>query len=204
MNTAKLLIRDWTRRLAPLVAAGAAVLAALCVGAPALAQSHDHHGEGGGLGGWVRGANGWRHVGPGGLPSGGPGWGRPPSGMGEPPRGAPGSNWGRGPQSGYGRGGPPANPGWDQRRYNGYWVGGRWYYGAPEPPAFASPDFRPGFTPWRRGSFLPPAYQGFAVDDYGRFHLRRPPYGYHWVQVGGEFLLVSVSTGLIFDVVTGD
>ena len=41
------------------------------------------------------------------------------------------------------------------------------------------------------------------LDEYWRFHLRRPPYGYHWVQVGGEFLLVSVSTGLIFDVVTG-
>ena len=97
---------------------------------------------------------------------------------------------------------PGPGPNWDQRRYNGYYVGGRWYYGAPQPPAFATPGFRTGFTPWRRGSFLPPAYQGYVVDEYGRNHLRRPPTGYHWVQVGGEFLLVSASTGLIFDVVT--
>jgi Ni/Co efflux regulator RcnB len=125
--------------------------------------------------------------------------------MSPPPRGAPapGGGWGRNPPSGWNRGGGPSNPAWDQRRYNGYWVGGRWYYGAPQRPAFASPDFRPGFTPWRRGSFLPPAYQNYVVGEYWQYHLRRPPYGYHWVQVGGEFLLVSVSTGLIFDVVTG-
>ncbi len=109
-----------------------------------------------------------------------------------------------GPRGGPPGGGPQGNgPSWDQRRYNGYWVGGRWYYGPPQQPAFENPDFRPGFTPWRRGSFLPPAYQNYVVDDFERLHLRRPPYGYHWVQVGGEYLLVSASTGLIFDVVTG-
>jgi Ni/Co efflux regulator RcnB len=113
--------------------------------------------------------------------------------MGGPPPGA----------SGWGPAGPQAYPGWDPHRHNGYWVGGQWHYGAPEGPAYESPGFRPGFTPWRRGSFLPPAYQDYVVGDYLRFHLRRPPYGYHWVQVGGEFLLVSIQSGLIFDVVTG-
>ena len=175
---------------------------ACLVAAPAVAQSNQHH-EGGGGGGAHGGGGepGWSHGGA------GPGWGRGPAG---PPRGGPAPGYGRemggppgGPRGGPPGGGPGNGPTWDQRRYNGYWVDGRWYYGPPHQPAFENPGFRPGFTPWRRGSFLPPAYQNYVVDDFERFHLRRPPYGYHWVQVGGEFLLVSASTGLIFDVVTG-
>jgi Ni/Co efflux regulator RcnB len=175
------------------------MLAAISLAPSALAQSHGHNGGGGGSG-WSRGPGAQPHAGaspnwsraPGGPPhgGGGPGWGRGP---GAPPGGGP--NWNRG--------GGPAAYNWDQRRYNGYWVGGRWYYGAPAGPAFQTPGYRPGFTPWRRGSFLPPNYQNYVVGEYERFHLRRPPYGYHWVQVGGEFLLVSASTGLIFDIVTG-
>jgi Ni/Co efflux regulator RcnB len=112
--------------------------------------------------------------------------------------------WGYGAPAGPPRGGGRAvGGGWDARRYNGYWASGRWYYGAPPHPAYQAPGFRPGFTPFRRGAFLPPDYQGFVLDDYWRYHLRRPPYGYNWVQVGNQFLLVSASTGLIFDVVTG-
>jgi Ni/Co efflux regulator RcnB len=104
------------------------------------------------------------------------------------------------------RGGPREDhrnrEGWDQRRYNGYWLGPRWYSGAPGGPAYQAPGFRPGFVPWRRGAYLPPAYRGYVMEDYGRYHLRRPPYGYEWVQVGGECLLISIATGMIFDVVT--
>jgi Ni/Co efflux regulator RcnB len=188
VKTTRVHLRGTIRRLAPIVAAAAATLACLTA-LPALAQSHEHHGGGGG---GPRGGGG------------GPGWNRG-GGMGGGPRGGPGPGFGREAPMG----GPPgaprgvAGPSWDQRRYNGYWVGGRWYFGAPQGPAFDTPGFRPGFTPWRRGSFLPPAYQNFGVYDFERYHLRRPPYGYHWVQVGGEFLLVSVSTGLVFDVVTG-
>jgi Ni/Co efflux regulator RcnB len=97
----------------------------------------------------------------------------------------------------------PRGPGWDERRYNGYWVGPRWHYGAPQGPAYQAPGFRPDFVPFRRGGFLPPEYQGYVLQDYWRFRLRRPPYGYEWVQVGDEFLLVSATTGLIFDVIIG-
>lgn len=144
---------------------------------------------------------------------GGPEWRRGGEMVG-PPRGGPPPGWGRGgseagpgviPPTSIPPGGRPLHgPNWDGRKYNGYWAGGRWYNGAPQGPAYEAPGFRPGFTPWRRGAFLPPAYQSYIVDEYMRFHLRRPPYGYHWVRVGDEFLLVSVSTGLIFDVVTGE
>ncbi len=166
---------------------------ACAIAAPALADPRDHHGDGGPRAG------------------GGPEWRRGGEAAGGP-RGGPPPDWGRGgSEAGPGVGPPGVPPGrplhgpnWDGRKYNGYWAGGRWYYGAPQRPEFEAPGFRPGFTPWRRGSFLPPAYQNYIVDEYWRFHLRRPPYGYHWVEVGDEFLLVSVSTGLIFDVVTGD
>lgn len=129
-------------------------------------------------------------------------WGAPPGHL---ERDGPPGRWDHGVPPGHWERGAPnaAPPGWDSRRYNGYWIGRRWYYGAPSDPAFADPAFRPGFTPWRAGAYLPPTYQAFGVEEYWRFHLRRPPSGYHWVQVGDEFLLVSASTGQIFDVVTG-
>ncbi len=139
----------------------------------------------------------WEHSGP-----PGPGdrhWDRGP-----PPGGAD-RRWDRGaPPGQWGRGGPGAGPqGWDSRRYNGYWIGRRWYYGPPPDPAYEDPEYRPGFTPWRPGAILPEGYRAYGVDEYWRYHLRRPPRGYYWVQVGDEFLLISSSSGQIFDVVTG-
>jgi len=190
------------------LAAVAAVALALAGAPAALAQDHGRHDVGASR--WNRGPGGWRNEGGGEAPRWGHGGGPPggPEGAGPPP-------WSR--AGGYGRsavphgeapGGLPRGPrsgeAWDRGRYNGYWAGGRWYYGEPGPPAYEAPGFRPGFTPWRRGAYLPPAYQAFGLEDYDRYHLRRPPYGYHWVRVGDEFLLVSVSTGLIFDAVTGE
>jgi Ni/Co efflux regulator RcnB len=96
----------------------------------------------------------------------------------------------------------PPRASWDERRYNGYWLGPHWHYGPPQGPAYETPGFRPGFVPWRRGAWLPPQYRAYVLNDYARYHLRRPPYGYAWVQIGGECLLISLATGQIFDVVT--
>ena len=83
-------------------------------------------------------------------------------------------------------------------------MGRRWYYGPPPDEIERSPDFRPGFSSFRPGAFLPPQYEAGPIGDWGRFHLRRPPYGYEWVRAGDDFLLVSMSTGQIFDVVPAD
>ncbi len=87
----------------------------------------------------------------------------------------------------------PAPPG------GGYYMGGRWYYGPPEVGRAPAP----GALSLRRGGYLPPAYQSSVVPDYGRYHLRRPPFGYNWVRAGNKYLLVSSSTGLIFDEAPG-
>ena len=34
---------------------------------------------------------------------------------------------------------------------------------------------------WRRGEYLPVAYRGYAVNDWGYYGLRAPPPGYRWV-----------------------
>jgi len=55
---------------------------------------------------------------------------------------------------------------------------------------------------WARGQHLPGAYRGHAVD-YRRHQLRRPPRGYHWVQVDDDYVLSAIATGLILDVING-
>ena len=173
---------------------------ALSVGAAAaLAQDCRHHGHDHG-GGWPapplqQPAGRWN--------GGGGGYQHRQTWNGNSSEARPLGPWNghRGPPS-FGREarGEPPPTGWDGRRYNGYWSGGRWYFGQPEGPGG---DMRPGFVPWRRGAYLPPQYLSYVIGDYWRFHLRRPPYGYEWVQVGSEFLLISVGTGLIFDVIEG-
>jgi len=58
----------------------------------------------------------------------------------------------------------------------------------------AGPDHR-----FRRGDRLPPEYhnRNYVVDDWHDHHLSAPPRGYHWVQVGGDYVLVAIATGII-------
>lgn len=50
-----------------------------------------------------------------------------------------------------------------------------------------------------RGQRLPPEYRNrqYVVDDWRGHHLSAPPRGYHWVQTGGDYVLVAISTGII-------
>ena len=52
---------------------------------------------------------------------------------------------------------------------------------------------------FHRGSRLPVEYRSrqYVVDDWRGHHLSAPPRGYHWVQTGGDFVLVAITTGII-------
>ena len=51
---------------------------------------------------------------------------------------------------------------------------------------------------WGRGDRFSGHYN--EVQDWRGHHLRRPPRGYHWVQNDdGDFILVAITTGIIFD-----
>jgi Ni/Co efflux regulator RcnB len=54
----------------------------------------------------------------------------------------------------------------------------------------------------RRGDTLPPeVMQAGPIADYASKHLRKPPSGYGWYQIGRAFVMASVATGLIVEVV---
>ncbi|MFT3721386.1 RcnB family protein [Pseudorhodoferax sp.] len=56
---------------------------------------------------------------------------------------------------------------------------------------------------WQRGERLPPAYRAryYVVDDWRGHRLQRPPRGYHWVQVGADYVLIAIATGIIAQVI---
>lgn len=51
----------------------------------------------------------------------------------------------------------------------------------------------------RKGGRLPAEYRNrqYVVDDWRGHRLSAPPRGYHWVQTGGDYVLVAISTGII-------
>jgi Ni/Co efflux regulator RcnB len=54
----------------------------------------------------------------------------------------------------------------------------------------------------RRGDYLPQeVLQAGPVANYGALHLRKPPAGYGWYQVGRAYVMAAVATGLIVEVV---
>lgn len=52
---------------------------------------------------------------------------------------------------------------------------------------------------FRRGQRLPVEYRHrqYVVEDWRGHHLSAPPRGYHWVQTGGDYVLVAIATGII-------
>jgi len=75
-------------------------------------------------------------------------------------------------------------------------------HGRPAPRYEARHDRGPGAGPdhnFYRGGRLPPQYRSnvYVVDDWRGHRLSAPPRGYHWVQTGGDYVLVAVATGII-------
>jgi Ni/Co efflux regulator RcnB len=52
---------------------------------------------------------------------------------------------------------------------------------------------------FRQGGRLPAEYRHkqYVVDDWRGHQLSAPPRGYHWVQTGGDYVLVAIATGII-------
>ncbi len=52
---------------------------------------------------------------------------------------------------------------------------------------------------FHRGARLPAQYRNnqYVVDDWRSHRLSAPPRGYHWVQTGGDYVLVAIATGII-------
>jgi Ni/Co efflux regulator RcnB len=97
----------------------------------------------------------------------------------------------------------------DYRHYargnNHRWNGNQWHpqYRYRAPVRYVYPR---GYRPhqWRVGYRLPPAYyhRNYYVD-YRNYYLPPPPYGYHWVRVDRDVVLVSIASGLIRDILYG-
>jgi len=53
-----------------------------------------------------------------------------------------------------------------------------------------------------RGQRLPATYHNrqYVVDNWRAHRLSAPPRGYHWVQVGGDYVLAAIATGIIASV----
>ena len=77
-----------------------------------------------------------------------------------------------------------------QRRYNA----GRYY----APRGYQQRD-------WSHGQRMPSYYRSnqYVVNDYGRYGLRAPPRGYHYVRSGNDVVLAAIAGGLITAVIAG-
>lgn len=85
----------------------------------------------------------------------------------------------------------------DDRRYDRYYDDRRYYV----PPRVV---YRPAphYHRWAVGQRYRDYYRGpvYVVNDYGHYHVRRPPRGYHWVRDDrGNLLMVAIATGIIAD-----
>ncbi len=75
---------------------------------------------------------------------------------------------------------------WDHR----HWDGHPGYYGA------RGPDFR-------RGGYIPYEYRRpiYVVNNYYGHRLPAPPRGHQWVQVGADYVLIAIATGIIAQII---
>ncbi len=72
------------------------------------------------------------------------------------------------------------------------------------PPPHVGPRHHGG-PRWSRGDRLPSQYRQphYVVHDWRSRHFREPPRGYQWMNVGAEYLLVGIATGVILQAITG-
>jgi Ni/Co efflux regulator RcnB len=56
---------------------------------------------------------------------------------------------------------------------------------------------------FRRGGHVPREYRNrqYVVTDYRTYRLSPPPRGHQWVQVGSDYVLIAIATGLIANII---
>lgn len=56
---------------------------------------------------------------------------------------------------------------------------------------------------FRRGGYIPYEYRSrhYVVTQYPPYHLSPPPRGHQWVQVGSDYVLIAIATGLIVSII---
>ncbi len=54
---------------------------------------------------------------------------------------------------------------------------------------------------WARGQNVPAWQRKQVVRDYHRYGLRKPGNGQHWVRVGNDYLLISIFSGIIANLI---
>ncbi len=56
---------------------------------------------------------------------------------------------------------------------------------------------------FHRGNRLPPQYrqQIYVVNNWHTHQLPPPPRGHHWVQMGADYVLVAIATGIIVQLI---
>lgn len=98
---------------------------------------------------------------------------------------------------------PPGQRGYNnppgQRGYNN-----QPYHNAPQVYPNARHGERgvgPGYR-YYRGDRMPleSRRRQYVVEDWRGHHLTPPPRGYHWVQSGGDYVLVAIATGIILQI----
>ncbi|HEY9218907.1 MAG TPA: RcnB family protein [Phenylobacterium sp.] len=78
---------------------------------------------------------------------------------------------------------------------SGYWYAPGYGYRAH--------DRRYSSNYWRRGAVVPYGYRSYYVQDPYYYGLQPAPYGHRWVYADGNFVLMSIATGLIAQVILG-
>ena len=161
--------------------------------------------------GGQRGPGGYQGGGPGGYPGARPQGDRqgPPAYRHDRPDGDRGGDrdWGR-DRGRPGWGAPGFQPGgrdrphYDPRYYprvmdlgqRYHWFGGGW-----------RPQRGFYYHRWIYGEFLPFGWydQSYWVGNYWDYGLPVPPFGYNWVRVGDDVLLINLQTGFVAEVIYG-
>ncbi len=94
---------------------------------------------------------------------------------------------------------------WNDRDYNGYYIGNRFFFGRPTAAAYRERDFCLGYRPLRAGDRIAYDNSFYREVDYRDYRVAPPRAGYHWVKDDkGDLILAALVGGLIATVIANN